>query len=215
MHITVRPRYVAAPWEPESTLRIVGLEDDVTPEAGPLELYLRTWPDRSVRWDRAYQSFAIYAHPLGANEQLLERVTYWDAPVDPKTGEELEDEEIARRAGRDPNTVRRFMPFDYPFVHRRMKDRLAFLDRGADKFRQRIADRNAQLARTFRRDKARDMAAAANEIKDWLPVLTEFEQTGRLNTGMRTARGRGASFSAESPAPAAPAAPPQLIIASR
>jgi hypothetical protein len=40
MHITVRPRYVAAPWEPESTLRIVGLEDDVTPEAGPLELYL-------------------------------------------------------------------------------------------------------------------------------------------------------------------------------
>jgi hypothetical protein len=45
------------------------------------------------------------------------------------------------------------------------------------------------------------MAAAANEIKDWLPVLTEFEQTGRLNTGMRTARGRGASFSAESPAP--------------
>lgn len=215
MHIDVRPRYVAAPWEQETLRRIVHLEDALEPEAGPLELYLRTWPNRSVRWDRGYQSFAIYADPRdGGPEELIERLTYWDHPVDPATGEELEDEEIARRAGRDPETVRRFQPFDYEFVHRRMKDRLLFLERGADKFRQRIADRNAARQRTHVRDRARDLAAAANEIKDWLPVLEEFEATGKLNVGMRTARGRGASFSPETPAPAA-APQPQLIIASR
>lgn len=204
MRITVAPRYVAAPWEDETCRRIVGMEDDVRPEPGPLEAYLAVFEHRVVRWDRAYQSFAVYHVNPGEPEQLIERLTYWDSAPDPITGKELTDEQIAKMAGRDESIVRRFMPLDYQWVNQRLKGRYQVLHEGNDKYRQRILDRNLQRSRTMRRDHARNMAAAANEVKDWLPVLGDYERTGRWNPGMRRAMSAGANFSV--PQPAAPAA---------
>lgn len=213
MLIDVRPRYVAAPWDPETSSRIVGLEDYVEPERGPLELYLSVFDFRAVRWDRHYQSFAIYQENPGEAPILVERLTYWDSAPDPVTGLELDDEQIAAMAGRDASIVRRFMPFDYHFVARRLKGRYEILHDGADKHRQRILERNLQRSRTKRRDQVRNMAASLNEVKNWLGVLTEYEQTGRMHVGGRTARVAGCRESEL--VTAAPAAPPQLILASR
>jgi hypothetical protein len=84
-----------------------------------------------------------------------------------------------------------------------MQQRDEFLTRGPDKFRQRVLDRNLMRASTNRRDRVRNMAAAANEIKDWLPVLSDFERTGRWHPGMRRAMAAGIS-AAPSVAPSAP-----------
>ena len=194
MRIDVRPRYVAAPWDPETALRIVGMEADVQPERGPLELYLSVFEHREVRWDYLYQSFAIYHCAPGEPEELVERLTYWDSAPDPVTGEELTDEQIAAMAGRDAAIVRRFMPFDYQFVNRRLRGRYEIQHQGARKYQQRLADRNAMRARSKRRDAVRNMAAGWNEVKDWAPVLQDYQRTGRWNPGMRRAMAAGVTF---------------------
>lgn len=200
MHIAVNPRYVAAPWEIDQVdRRTVGLEDDVHPEPGPLAEYLAAFPDRYVTWSRPHQLFAVHERGVEGPDALIELVCHWDA----RPELELTDEEIAQMAGRSPDVIRRFMPFDYPFVHRRLRERAEYratkakhaTERaGNAAFSRRINDRNAALAASRRKAVASNKAQALGEIRNWLPVLVEFEETGRWNPGARTPVVAGAAL---------------------
>lgn len=197
MLITVQPRYVAAPWELErgEVRRIVGREDHVTPDPGPLAEYLAAFPDRYVAWDYHYQLFAVYVRASdGGPDELHERLFYWDAAPDPVTGEELTDEQLAAMAGKDPSVVRRYRPFDYPFVRQRLREGGEYARAGAARYSRIINDRNASRARSKLKDLVRNQAAALGEIRTWLPVLADAQATGRWNPGVRTPVVPGASF---------------------
>ena len=189
MIIDVRPRYVAAPWELDqrTSRRIqVGREAEVVPEAGPLELYCRAFPDRAVRWDPERQLFEVYStDPVSA---FREYVFFWDAPPDPETGEYLSAEEIAELVDRnDARLVKRFMPFDYAFVLRRMREAREYEELGnnrARKHARRIADHNANVTMRLLRAVRQMWDDWAEEDRRWLPVLSALHAGARPDVAL-------------------------------
>lgn len=105
------------------------------------------------------------------------------------------DEDIAEMVERrDPRIRRRFMAFDEPFVRRRIREKRQFLSDGVRKYNRRIQDRNAARKAAHARKHGGDMAAALGEARRWIPVLEEFERTGRMHAGGRTAMVAGADL---------------------
>jgi hypothetical protein len=181
MHLTVSPRYVAAPWETETLKRNVGLEDHVEPERGPVDAYRSVFPDRAVTWNRDYQLFEITQKDgVTGEESRIELVFYWDAePLE--DGTERTSEEIADMVSRGgEGCVRRFMDFDYRFVERRLKERMEFLEKGALRYQRRLADRNAAKGERLMKGFAHDLAAVLGEGRRWLPAIAQGHAGARI-----------------------------------
>jgi hypothetical protein len=177
MRIEVRPRYVAAPWELEqrTARRVqVGLEDDVRPDPGPVALYRTSFPDREVIWNRDRQLFEIRStDPASA---FTEYVFFWDAWPDPADGDRvLTAEDIAEMVERgDGRCVKRWAPFDYAFVERRIREKREYDALGANravKMARRIADHNANVQRRHRQEQQALWDDYARHDKRWLGVL--------------------------------------------
>jgi hypothetical protein len=175
VHITVHPRYVAAPWESaqrEGRALWVGLEADVRPEPGPVDAYRSVFPDREIRWNHEHQLFEItQKDSVTGEESLIEYVFFWDAePL--LDGTEIPSETVAEMVSKGgAGCVRRFMDFDYRFVERRLKERTEFLEKGALRYQRRIADRNHAKGVALLRQHGNDMAAILGEGRRWLPAM--------------------------------------------
>jgi hypothetical protein len=137
---------------------VVGREDYVRPEPGPLALYLSVFPERTVRWHARRQCFEITQHnPVtGADERV-----------------ELVDEIVEQT---DPETGRRFMarvyrPFDYPFVRQRLRDWYDLRSQGTTQRTAARARRNDRLAERRVRSVGGEMAQGFKEIRRWIPAL--------------------------------------------
>lgn len=189
LHVDVRPRMVAPPWE-ECPWRSVYQEADVQPEPGPLALYRSVWPHRYVTWNVKRQLFEIREeNPVTGQDERVELLCFYDYPPDPETGEERTDEEVALMVeNRVPGMVQRFLPFDYEFVRERLRQRsemLQDLSRHADRkagynrYAERIARRNRARRRSQIRDWSRETAAWLREDRRWLPVLESGDPADR------------------------------------
>jgi hypothetical protein len=172
MQASVRPRYVAPPWERDlyAARRVrVDQEADVAPESGPVALYRSVWPERYVVWNVKRQLFEIrQRNPDTGADERVELVFAYDAPPNPDTGllRSLEELEEMVRQGH-PSLVRVYQPFDYEFVRRRLRERTEFLAAGLKHYSRRVTGRNRQTATTRRRSVAREQAA---RIGDALPA---------------------------------------------
>lgn len=175
---TVAPRYVAAPWELEQRTgrrTRVGLEDHVSPEPGPVELYRSVWPDRYVSWNRDRQRFELLSE---RDPGYSEDVFFWDAePGRDVDGNPVEfsPEEIAEMVDSgDGRAVKRFLPFDYALVNRRIQEAWEFNALGANRSRKllrRIGDHNAGVARRHRRAQDEMWEDWSKEDHRYLPEL--------------------------------------------
>lgn len=185
----IRPRVVAAPWEPESARRLVGLEADVAPEAGPLALYRSVFPERYVVWDRPRQLFEIrQQNPETGHDERCEFVFTWDAPPDAETGQPRTAAEVAELLAAPGAAraalVRRFRPFDYVVVLDRLRQWWDFRALGPKRYSDALAAKNARQERTVVHDAAREMAAGLGEIRRWMPALAEYQTTGRADLAL-------------------------------
>lgn len=173
----VRPRRVSPPWirkRLEGTRSVtVGREANVRPDPGPTEAYERAFPTRYIVWDPWRQLFAIYDRAApGWREFVAEFV-----PA-PMPDDDDEAEEVERSIGHLPRHVDQgqlyvgvFAQVTYPFVAKRMKERLEFLELGSRRYAEKIADKNRAIGKRRIRATASDNAARLNEIRRYLPVL--------------------------------------------
>lgn len=149
---------------------VVGLEADVQPEPGPLELYQLAFPHRTVEWDRSRQLWVVMQdNPVMGIRERYEIIYDYESPCDgdglPIGGEDLE--RLLR--AKDPSVTRRYRPFDYEFVRGRRRMRFEFLHAGSLKYAERVAREEERVARTIIRTNASEAAAAWGEIRRYLP----------------------------------------------
>lgn len=190
MRVTVGPRVVAAPWELEQrTARRawVGREAEVTPEPGPLALYRAVFPDRVVRWNVERQLFEIVS--TDPTSGFHEFIFWWDAAPDPADNDrEFSAEEIAEMVDQGSGrVVKRWAPFDYGFVWRRLRERWEWEGLGAQrerKFVRRIADHNANVQRTHLAQQQATWDEWAKDDRRWLPVLAELSAGARPDVAL-------------------------------
>ena len=98
-------------------------------------------------------------------------------PPDPIDGSTLTDEELADAiASQSPTLVKRYAPFDYAFVRRRLREWFEFQRTGSRGLSRRIAEQQDRKATSKRRDAAREMAAGIGEIRRYLPVIHALQQ---------------------------------------
>lgn len=145
-----------------------------------LELYRSRWPTRDVGWDAKRQLFVITdSNDPGWREFVYE----YDAPPDPETGVPRSPEEIAAMIESGAHGATRcFVPFDYRFAHRRMREAMEFTELGVRRYAEKIADKNDRIRKSWVRARAGHMAAGWNEIKRYLPVFAG-EEKQHLFTG--------------------------------
>jgi hypothetical protein len=173
------PRIVAAPWEREiregQRSTWVGIEDCVSPEIGPVDLYRSRWPERFVVWNRSRQLFEIRSFTdAGWREFVFE----YDAPPDPD-GMAIETDQLAQMVVAGDPTVRRvFRDFDYAFVRRRLIEAMEFdeMNRSSARLTDSIMEANRKLDKKRIKDVAARQAARMGEIRRYLPRLIGEEK---------------------------------------
>lgn len=137
----------------------VGYEGHVAPDPGPLELYRSVFPGRYVIWNAARQCFEIRERS-GSEDRRVEFVADMvEEPPDPDA--------LDARARK----VRVFRPFDYEFVRQRMRERYEYEVEGADRYTDKILERNRKLTNGRLRTVANDNAARIGEVRRYLPTL--------------------------------------------
>lgn len=183
-HVTVSHRQVAPPWARPALEGLrstyVGRESYVEPEPGVLALYRSVWPTRDVTWDSKRQLFVITDR---ADAGWREFVYEYDAPPDPETGAPVSPEELAAmiESGRH-GAWKCFVPFDYRFVRRRMREAMEYLSLGSVRYAAKVADKNTRLGKSWIRDRVNHSVSRLNEIKRYLPVFAG-EEKQHLFTG--------------------------------
>jgi hypothetical protein len=172
------PRCAPTPWESHVLAATrstrVGREARVSPDAGPLALYLSAFPTRRVDWDRKRQLFVITDRRApGWREFVLEWVK-WPDPVS-----ETDDVELQKVLGHLPQLIDEgdryfgsFAPLSYAYVHKRMRERQEFHKLGSNKYAESIAAKNRAIGKRRIRATALNNAARLNEIRRWFPVLS-------------------------------------------
>ncbi len=180
LHVEVRPRVVAPPWEREAKdgerTTFVGLEACVTPERGPLELYQSRWPERYVVWNRPRQLFEIRSH---TDAGWREFVFLYDAPADPTSGVPHSPEALAQMIEAGDLSIRKvFRDFDYEFVHRRMREAMEYdeINRSSRILTQQVLAANRAIQTRDNKDLAARQAARLGEIRRYLPTLVGDEK---------------------------------------
>lgn len=156
MRIRVADRIPPLPWEPGywSPGRLhVGLEGDVTPEAGPLEFLRSVWPERYVRWDESRQLWEI---------RQLNPVTGLDERV-----------ELLYRLAESPEgfKVPAYQPFNHEHLVTRARQRADFLRLGPAGYEDLVGDKNRARSKSIIRGVASEMAAGFAELRRYFPVL--------------------------------------------
>lgn len=176
--VTVSNRRVAPPWLREQIEGMrstyVGRESRVVPDAGALELYRSKFPTRFVEWDVKRQLFVIKdTRDAGWREFVFE----YDAPPDPETGEPVSPEELAAmiESGRY-GAYKCFIPFDYRFVRRRMREASELESMGEKRYAEKVHAKNVARDKSWSRGIASRNAARMNEIKRYLPVFAGGEK---------------------------------------
>lgn len=146
-------------------------EDYVEPDACALDLYLSVFPDRIVRWNRVKQLFEIRQSD-DVGESRIEFVFQYDAPPNPITGKELDEFELARLIEKQsPILEKCFRAFDHEFVRQRLRERTEYLHDGAEKYNQRIAERNRRRWKRLLRGVISEAAARIGENKHYLRYM--------------------------------------------
>ncbi|HYD82730.1 MAG TPA: hypothetical protein VEA63_01735 [Opitutus sp.] len=166
---------------------VVGLEDHVAPEPGPLELYQLTWPHRWVEWDRSRQLFKVMqTNPITGGDERYEILYDYDTPLD-QEGAPIGGEALEKLLKEQPHAVqRRFRPFDYEFVRERRQQRFEFLHDGSRKYVEKTAREVTRIQRAIIRSRTSESAAALGEIRRWLPKMHGMEKIPLVPGGFTT-----------------------------
>lgn len=177
-HVIVSPRYVAPPWEREAIegarSTYVGRESDVMPDPAVFDLYRSRWPTRNVTWNVKRQLFEITD---SADAGWREFVFEYDSPPDPGSGQPVSPEALAEMVQSGKGDVYKvFVPFDYRFVRRRMREASDFLEMGSRKYAEKVAGQNEQIRKSWVRDRVNFSVPRYNEIKRYLPVFAGGEK---------------------------------------
>lgn len=174
--VTVSHRTVARPWDRArlegQRTTFVGREANVRPDPLALALYRRRWPTRDVAWDAKRQLFVITDR---TDPGFREFVFEYDAPTD--SGEPITEEELYLMVtSHAPGIYRVFVPFDYAFVRRRMKEADEYLELGSARYAEKVEEGNERIQRSWVRDRVNYGVPRLNEIKRYLPLLAGGEK---------------------------------------
>ena len=166
----------------------VGSIGERTPEPGPLAELQATWPERYVVWNKARELWEVrQKNTLTGKDERVELLFWYDI-----TDEDWEALPAhIRGMGRETlsayvatlspaSLVKRYRPFDYPYVRERKREWQLWLKQGAAGIVNESADINEARFQKIKKHTAANMAAGFEEIRRWIPALVSGDPSDRI-----------------------------------